>query len=841
MDRTDTGKQRRRTMGTLNMDPFANEDSKARYEAYSKLQASAVAFGEELPIPEIVAIGGQSDGKSSLLEALLGFRFNVREVEMGTRRPLMVQMTHDPTALEPRCALQDEDSDEYGPEISPASAVAEAIRARTEEHLKKVKCAVSAKPIVLKAQYAYCPNLTIIDTPGFVLQAKKGEPENTPEAIQAMVKELAGKPNRLILFLQQSSVEWCSSLWLKVAQEVDPGLKRTVIVASKFDNRLKEFAERWEVDRYLSASGFLGETARPFFVALPKGERGTHALATETAEDFRHKIAATDKQILKQLREGIAGGFDEDKYGARVGFCNLRHFLELELQKRYRDAAPATLALLERRCSQLSTEVSRASARLASAADVAALRRAAMIHAAEVARHVTSLLDGSGVACGPDPGEWGRTTDEERRATASAGVPAWPGVTAEVKPGNSSLRLYGGAAFERVLDEFRAAACSLDCPAVSREKVANLLLCKAGGFGGSGAAIAAAGAELGRSAARTFLAPLLETACDRLAHVIRALFDLAADMVKHSAEEAGACPVSLAPYSAFHAALKAAFDGFLDAIRAECAAMACHHLEAATSPFGVHVTAPGGAAAYSGEGGGAFREKLLGGDSVLSDKSSGRRSVEETSDDENMPPPGAGVRSTPPLSHLTRLRTAHSPKGHSGSGREPFRESQVTVPETPSPEQAAHDAAALNKKREYAIASGRLSLAAGGPGGLSDSPAHKKHANAGNAARAARKYPKGVYGDVWAAASEHFGRIREVVVHQMVPATLNAGFLTPCRERLGLSLAAELFACTDGVFMDMFVAPGAVEAMRAHRDALQKKAAMLAQCKDDFRTLARQL
>jgi hypothetical protein len=36
-----------------------------------------------------------------------------------------------------------------------------------------------------------------------------------------------------------------------------------------------------------------------------------------------------------------------------------------------------------------------------------------------------------------------------------------------------------------------------------------------------------------------------------------------------------------------------------------------------------------------------------------------------------------------------------------------------------------------------------------------------------------------VYGDVWAAASEHFSRIREVVVHQMLPATLNAGFLTP--------------------------------------------------------------
>ena len=39
---------------------------------------------------------------------------------------------------------------------------------------------------------------------------------------------------------------------------------------SKFDNRLKEFAERWEVDRYLSATGYLPPAVKPFFVALPK-------------------------------------------------------------------------------------------------------------------------------------------------------------------------------------------------------------------------------------------------------------------------------------------------------------------------------------------------------------------------------------------------------------------------------------------------------------------------------------------------------------------------------------------------------------------------------------------
>ena len=213
--------------------------TKSRFDAYNRLQAAAVAFGEKLPIPEIVAVGGQSDGKSSLLEALLGFRFNVREVEMGTRRPLVLQMSHDPSAPEPRCRFQDEDSDEYGSAVTSASEIADTIKSRTESMLRKTGTAVSAKPIVMRAEYAHCPDLTIIDTPGFVLKPKKGEPENTPEEILAMVKSLAAPPHRIVLFLQQSSVEWCSSLWLDAVKDIDPGFRRSVIVVSKFDNRLK--------------------------------------------------------------------------------------------------------------------------------------------------------------------------------------------------------------------------------------------------------------------------------------------------------------------------------------------------------------------------------------------------------------------------------------------------------------------------------------------------------------------------------------------------------------------------------------------------------------------------
>jgi len=62
------------TPGSKSRDLFDIQESQLRYEAYSRLQAAAVAFGDScsLPIPEIVAIGGQSDGKSSLMEAFLG-------------------------------------------------------------------------------------------------------------------------------------------------------------------------------------------------------------------------------------------------------------------------------------------------------------------------------------------------------------------------------------------------------------------------------------------------------------------------------------------------------------------------------------------------------------------------------------------------------------------------------------------------------------------------------------------------------------------------------------------------------------------------------------------------
>lgn len=147
---------------------------------------------------------------------------------------------------------------------------------------------------------------------------------------------------------------------------------------------MQEFGDRWEVDRYLSASGYLGENTRPFFVALPKDR------STISNDEFRRQISQVDSEILRHLREGVKGGFDEEKFRPYIGFSSLRDYLESELQKRYKEAAPATLALLEQRCSEVTAELAKMDSKILATSDVTHLRRSAMLHAASISNDVVS-------------------------------------------------------------------------------------------------------------------------------------------------------------------------------------------------------------------------------------------------------------------------------------------------------------------------------------------------------------------------------------------------------------------------------------------------------------------
>eukprot|EP00854_Cymbomonas_tetramitiformis_P004668 gene4668-5716_t len=767
---------------------YENANSRVRYEAYTKLQAAATAFGEDLPIPEIVAIGGQSDGKSSLMEALLGFRFNVREVEMGTRRPLMVQMVHDETAVQPRVRLQAEDSDEYSAPIMPESAICEAIRDRTESHLREVGTSVSSKPIVMKAEFAYCPNLTIIDTPGFIMKSRKGESESTPQDILNMVKDLAAPPNRIILFLQQSSVEWCSSMWLHVVQEVDPSLSRTLLVASKFDNRLKEFSSRWEVDRYLSASGYLPHGTRPFFVALPK-ERGN----TGGSEEFRQQVQATDENVLSTLRENVEGGFDEAAYGDRE-----------ELARRYREAAPGISSILEERSQGLSAALSTLDERISTVGNVAHQRRDAMRWTSAITSHINAILSGSGE---PDPMTYGLTTDEER---SKSGFGVWPGVPGGcASPAHAELRLHGGAAFERVIQEFQTAAWSLEFPAASRDKVANVLLSRQGMMTmGNGSQEVADG--IARSAVQACMGPLLEMACDRLAFVLRRLYELS--LVKDRLEDGmanGTDGANVNVPASLQSGLRRAHDNFVLEQCANVKKLVRHHLMNATSTYAY--IPPG--TPQRGETRNPNTQWMDLGDEQQNLRQKPTRVPDGV---QRAPLQPAENALNKPGTHVQREEPKQTPEYG-------LPHSQGVVEETPSPQQGSEEAAV--RRTMFNAAAGRQTPNAG-----VERPTKQPRHSAFHATR----QEGGAYGEVCIGAASLFDRICRHLSQDLVPTALRAGFLTPCAAELSTAISVQLFACNDQDFMCKFSTAGSLEAMQAERVDLAMRHERLSKCKSDF-------
>lgn len=98
-----------------------------------------------------------------------------------------------------------------------------------------------------------------------------------------------------------------------------------------------------------------------------------------------------DSEVLRHLREGVKGGFDEEKFRPFIGFNSVKEFLESELQKRYKEAAPATLALLEQRCSEVTYELAKMDTKIQATSDVAHLRRSAMLHTASISSHVVCI------------------------------------------------------------------------------------------------------------------------------------------------------------------------------------------------------------------------------------------------------------------------------------------------------------------------------------------------------------------------------------------------------------------------------------------------------------------
>ncbi|XP_008232292.1 PREDICTED: dynamin-related protein 1E [Prunus mume] len=181
-------------------------------------------------LPSVAVVGGQSSGKSSVLESIVGRDFLPRGSGIVTRRPLVLQLHKT-----------DEGTQEYAEflhlskrRFTDFAMVRKEIQDETDRITGKSK-QISPVPIHLSIYSPNVVNLTLIDLPGLTKVAVEGQPESIVEDIENMVRSYVEKPNSIILAISPANQDIATSDAIKLAREVDPTGDRTFGVLTKLD------------------------------------------------------------------------------------------------------------------------------------------------------------------------------------------------------------------------------------------------------------------------------------------------------------------------------------------------------------------------------------------------------------------------------------------------------------------------------------------------------------------------------------------------------------------------------------------------------------------------------
>ena len=113
-----------------------------------------------IKLPRICVLGGQSAGKSSVLESIIGLDCLPRGDGVVTRRPLELRLNHTP-GTQPWGKFEEVPNKKF----TDFNEVKQTIDFLTDKVCGKSKNIID-KPIVLSIYSETCPDLTLVDLPG---------------------------------------------------------------------------------------------------------------------------------------------------------------------------------------------------------------------------------------------------------------------------------------------------------------------------------------------------------------------------------------------------------------------------------------------------------------------------------------------------------------------------------------------------------------------------------------------------------------------------------------------------------------------------------------------------
>ncbi|KAM3619444.1 uncharacterized protein V6R79_008292 [Siganus canaliculatus] len=195
----------------------------------NRLQDALTTVGQNsrLNLPQIAVVGGQSAGKSSVLENFVGRDFLPRGSGIVTRRPLILQLLHSDAEYGEFLHCQ-------GKKFTDFNEIRKEIEAETIRLTGSSK-GISPVPINLRIYSPHVLNLTLVDLPGITKVPVGDQPADIEYQIRDMIMQFICRENCLILAVTPANTDLANSDALKLAKDVDPQGLRTIGVITKLD------------------------------------------------------------------------------------------------------------------------------------------------------------------------------------------------------------------------------------------------------------------------------------------------------------------------------------------------------------------------------------------------------------------------------------------------------------------------------------------------------------------------------------------------------------------------------------------------------------------------------
>ncbi|XP_030517123.1 phragmoplastin DRP1E [Rhodamnia argentea] len=284
-------------------------------------------------LPTVAVVGGQSSGKSSVLESIVGRDFLPRGSGIVTRRPLVLQLH-----------MTEQGSQDYAEflhlpkrKFSDFALVRKEIQDETDRVTGRTK-QISPVPIHLSIYSPNVVNLTLVDLPGLTKVAVEGQPETIVEDIENMVRAYVEKPNCVILAISPANQDIATSDAIKLAREVDPTGERTFGVLTKLDL----------MDKGTNALDVL--EGRSYRLQLP-----WVGIVNRSQADINKNV---DMIIARRKeREYFATSPDYGHLASKMGSEYLAKLLSKHLESVIRARIPSITSLINKSIDELESEM----------------------------------------------------------------------------------------------------------------------------------------------------------------------------------------------------------------------------------------------------------------------------------------------------------------------------------------------------------------------------------------------------------------------------------------------------------------------------------------------------